>query len=321
MPANLTPQYHEAEDRFKLATTPADKVAALQEMLRLIPKHKGTEKMQADLKKRLAKLKKQSQSRGGKVAHRPFHHVEREGIGQVVVCGPPNSGKSALVDKLTHAQPEVADFPFTTRAPLPAMLHFEDVQIQLVDTPPLAPEVLESWQLAQIAQSDIALLVFDVNDPQLLDQTEFALAELADRKIRLDGSSLRPKTLVLGNKIDVAGGMDNFEAWKELYGERLAAVPFTTSQKEYLTRLSRRLFDMLEVVRVYTKRPNKPPEKDAAPFVLRHGSTVLDAAAAVHHDFAESFKYARIWGKNKFDGQMVERTYIVEDGDLLEIHA
>lgn len=321
MPANLTPQYFDAEERFKKASNPADKIAALEEMLRVIPKHKGTEKMQGDLKKRLAKLRKRTPAKSSGATHKPFYFVEREGIGQAVLCGPANSGKSQLLDQLTHAEPEVAPYPFTTRVPQTGMMDFEDVQIQLIDMPALAPETLEPWQTAMIAQADIAVVVFDVNDPELLDQTEFVLAQLEERKIQLNSTSGKPRVLILANKIDVEGGEENFTAWEELYEGGFSALRFCGKAAGDLMMLRRRIFDLLDVVRVYTKRPGQAPARDDAPFVLKRGATILDAATAVHKDLAEHLKFAKVWGHTRFEGQRVERTHEVVDGDIVEIHA
>jgi ribosome-interacting GTPase 1 len=321
VPANLTPEYHDAEEKFKRSESTDEKVSALEEMLRVIPKHKGTEKMQADLKRRLSKLRKTHQKEKASGAQRkPFHYIEKEGIGRVVFCGPPNGGKSCFLSRLTHAEPEVADFPFTTRAPLPGMMSFEDVQIQLVDTPPIAPETLEPWLLAMVENADIAVLVFDVTDPFLLEQTEFILARFEERGIELSTNN-RPRVVILGNKVDRAGGAENFRAWKELFEEQFLPVPFSTVSEEQLSDLRKELFELLQVVRVYTKAPGAKRDAEARPYVLKQGSTVVEAANAVHKDLASGFKYARIWGREKYDGQMVERDYVLQDGDLLEVHA
>ncbi len=321
MPANLTAQYFEAESKFKQASTSAEKVQALEEMLRNIPKHKGTEKMQADIKKRLSRERKESQkkkSSGG--SQRPDHYVKREGAGQVVLCGPPNSGKSQFLTNLTHAQVVVADYPYTTRMPQPGMMPFEDILIQLVDMPPLSPESLESWQLAMIQQANLALVIFDVNDPDLLEQTEFVLSKLEERGIT-GGPAQRPGLVFLGNKCDHSQGEANFSAWKELYQDRFQAEPFSAVSPPYLEELRHRLFKLLDIVRIYTKPPGKKPERNTDPFVFPRGSTILDAAATVHKEIAQSFKFARVWGHARFEGQMVERSYVLEDGDVVEIHA
>lgn len=319
MPANLTPDYLQAEEALKAATTHSEKIQALEVMLRTIPKHKGTEKMQADIKRRLSRLRKESQKRKPATSQKPFYHVEREGAGHVILCGPPNSGKSQLLAKLTHAHPEITDYPFTTRAPQPGMMHFEDIQIQLVDTPPLAPEIIEPWQLAMIQQADGAVLLFDINDPNLLDQTEFVSKVFADRGIRLSQPE-KPWLRILGNKIDTPQGKGNFEAWQELYKQSFSTQPFSSFSDEALDHLKQYIFRRLDIVRVYTKAPGKKPAEDSSPFVLKRGSTIMDAARAIHKDISQTFKFARVWGKTKFEGQMVERNYVLEDGDLLEIH-
>ena len=158
MPANLTPEYFQAEQKFKSASSIPQKIGALEEMMRVIPKHKGTEKMQADLKRRLSRLRKESQKKKSTASQKPFYQIEREGAGQIIFCGPPNSGKSQLLASLTHAEPEVGDYPFTTRVPQPGMMPYEDIQIQLVDAPPLSRQFLEPWQLAMIRQADVGVL-------------------------------------------------------------------------------------------------------------------------------------------------------------------
>jgi ribosome-interacting GTPase 1 len=141
------------------------------------------------------------------------------------------------------------------------MLSYEDIQIQLVDTPPLAPETLEPWQLVMIQQADAGLLLFDVNNPDLLVQTDFILAVFKDREIVLDGSQ-GPPLFVLGNKIDDPQGGVNFSAWQELYQEQFRAEPFSALSEEDLGEIPQRLFDALEIVRVYTKAPGKKPDPE-----------------------------------------------------------
>ena len=228
MPANLTPDYLEAERRFKSAKTTEEKIAAMEEMMATIPRHKGTEKMQADLKRRLSKLRAEQ-------ARRPtsrigiIHRVEKEGAGQVAMVGPPNSGKSLLVRRLTHAMPEVADYPFTTRVPLPGMMPFEDVQVQLVDLPPVHPDFPESWLYQIIRNADAALLVVDLSDPDLLEDLETTLGQLAGAKVQLAEGELpsapgwiRKRTLLVANKIDASGAPEGLEILRDLYGERFS---------------------------------------------------------------------------------------------------
>ena len=320
VPANLTPQYFEAESKYKKASTPAEKVQTLEEMLRAIPKHKGTEKMQADIKKRLSKERKDSQKKKSTASsQRPDYCVKREGAGQVVLCGPPNGGKSQILTSLTHAQAQVADSPYTTRMPQPGMMPFEDILIQLVDTPPLSPDSLEPWQLGMIQQANLAVVVFDVNDSDLLEQTDFILEKLEQRGIIT--AEQNRELILLGNKVDLPEGPVNFSAWKELYQDRFVPEPFSAIVPDYLETFRNRLFTLLDIVRVYTKPPGKKPERNTDPFVFSRGSTILDAASTIHKEIAQSFKFARVWGDARFEGQMVEQSYRLQDGDIVEIHA
>jgi hypothetical protein len=162
MPANLPPQYHEAEKRYRAAKTPVEKIQALQEMLAIIPKHKGTDHLVGDLKRRMARHQAEAQKKGA--GGKGFSlYIDREGVGQAVLVGLPNVGKSLLLNRLTHARSEVADYPFTTRHPHPGMVEFENVQIQLVDLPPVSPEHTDLWVFSLIRNADIVLLVVDLN--------------------------------------------------------------------------------------------------------------------------------------------------------------
>jgi len=323
MPANLTPQYLEADRRFKAATTPQEKLAALEEMLATIPKHKGTEKMQADLKRRIAKLRAQAQQRKGTGRGRPFYHVDREGAGQIVLVGAPNAGKSALLRALTNAQPEIADYPFTTRSPLPGMMTYEDVQVQLVDLPPVTPELTEGWVYGIIRMADAAALVADLSTDDVLSAAEQVPHLLAQAKVTLVANPQAPgekRALAVANKLDAPGAASRLALLREFLGGRLPVVPVSALHGTGVEGLRRALFELLGVVRVYSKPPGRKPET-AAPFILKRGATVLDAAEAIHKDFAARLKYARLWGRDAFQGQMVGRDHVLEDGDIIEVHA
>ena len=331
MPANLTPQYLEAEQRFRQARTPAEKIACLEDMLRLIPKHKGTEKMQADLRRRLSKLRHE-QHKSAAARRNAGPQVEKEGVGQVAIIGPPNVGKSALLRALTKATPEVADYPFTTRKPLPGMVRFENVQIQLVDLPPLSREYMEPWVSQLVRNADALLLVVDLSQAEVLEQVELACEILTTWKIVPVAQPLSPDTLqefppglkalrllLLGNKIDAPQSQDHWEILQELYGKRWPMMAVSVMRGDNLDRLPGQLYTLLDLVRVYTKAPGKKPDLHA-PFTLPRGSTVVDVAAAVHKDFAARLRFARVWGPGKYEGQMVQRHYVVEEGDVIELH-
>ena len=330
MPANLTPQYLEAEKRYKQAVTPSDKVSALEEMLAVIPKHKGTEKLQADLKSRLSKCRAELQKPQGPGGKRSsLDIVEREGAGQVVFLGAPNSGKSSLLARLTHATPEIADYPYTTRVPLPGMMPFENIQIQLVDLPPVSHESWEPRLSSIIRNADAALLLADLSSPEMLEQLETAQAVLEKSRIQLfsqdpakpiEGAiSKKTKTMLVGTKSDLDPEHEALDILKELYGDRVPVFFFSNLTGENLSEIKARIYQMLDIVRIYSKPPGKKADFND-PFVLKKGSTVLEAAAHIHKDFAERLKFAKIWGSERFEGQMVHRDHVLEEGDVVEFH-
>jgi ribosome-interacting GTPase 1 len=328
MPANLTPQYLDADKRFRQAKTAAEKISALEDMLALIPKHKGTEKMQADLKRRLSRAREEAQKKGKAGARGTTYHVPREGAGQVVLVGPPNSGKSTLLGLLTNAMPEVGDYPFTTRKPLPGMMDYENIKLQLVDLPPIAPEWTEGWVYALIRNADLVLILVDLASDAVFDQVEEIRSELASHKIRLlrqasdtspDGGDISKRALLVGNKADAAGATERGTFLAELHIADFPVLTVSATSGSHLDTLRRALYEGLGVLRVYTKSPGKKPEHEA-PFVLKQGATILDVAEAVHKALAAGLKFARVWGADTFDGQRVTRDYVVQDGDVIELH-
>ena len=328
MPANLTPQYYAAEERFKRAKDDRERLKALKEMLAVMPKHKGTEKLQGDIKRKIARLKEDLQGDGSKKGARRFSFsVEKEGAGQISIVGPPNAGKSQLCNALTNASFEVADYPYTTRMFQPAMMPFEDVQIQLVDLPPLSEEHLENWVPSIIKGSDAALIVLDLSDGSILDKLDVLTSILSHHKIEpvdefhedYDSPVTRLKSIFVGNKIDAPAAKDNLSVIEELYGEKYAFIPFSAKEKVNLEKLRHEIIELLEIVRVYSKRPGHPADSEN-PFVFRRGDTLIDFAKAVHKDFTENLKFARVWSEDKYDGQRINKDYVLSDKDVIELH-
>jgi small GTP-binding protein len=316
MPANLTPQYMDAEKRFKQAASVEEKMAALEEMMATIPKHKGTEKLQAELKKKMSALRKETDHKksGGR---RDTGVVEKEGARQLALVGAPNSGKSQLVRALTHATPEVADYPYTTRTPIPGMMNFENVRLQLVDLPPISKEYTESWVAQVIRNADAVLWILDLSDDAVLDKLEETRTWLSNAKV--DVSKMR--TLLVGNKKDAPGAEERAAIIREVCAREfpMTTISAAAAAPGDLEAFKRVVYDFLDVVRVYTKAPGKKPDFED-PYVVRRGSTVLDVAEKVHRDFVDNLKYARIWGEGKVDGIMVPRDFVIAEGDVLELH-
>jgi ribosome-interacting GTPase 1 len=321
LPANLGPLYHVAEEHYRQAITDEERLAALEEMMATIPKHKGTEKMQADIKRRIAKLKEGMKGGARGPKRRELFRIDKEGAGQVILAGPPNSGKSSILKTMTRAVPEVADYPFTTRIPLPGMAQWENVQIQLVDMPPLTPETSQPWVWAILRMSDGLIVVVDAGDDDVLDQTEELLSFMESNNVFIKNEGERDfkekKAICAANKCDAPGAAERIELLKEIVGDKMDIVPCSTVTGEGLDVLaSRTFFEVLGKIRVYTRPPGKKPDF-TQPFVLDRGTTVLGAARDVHKEIAESLKYARVWGKGVFEGQMVPRDHVLNDGDIV----
>jgi ribosome-interacting GTPase 1 len=324
MPANLPPQYHEAEESFRLAKTIPEKVAALEEMLAVMPKHKGTDHLRAKLRARIARLTEASEKKSA--TKRASMVIPREGAAQVAVVGLPNAGKSQLVATVTNASPPVADYPFTTHSATPGMMEFEDIKIQLIDTPPLAPQAVDFWMPPLLRRADALLIMVDLTDaPE--EQMEAIFRQLGDMRIIVGGEaeedtesvSWHKKALIVGNKLDRENAQNNYTALNNKYGKQFPVIAISARQGRGLEELKLKLYKLLDVIRVYTKAPGEKPVF-TDPVVLPRGSTLEDAASGVHRDFRERLKYARLWGSGKHDGIMVKRDHIMQDGDIIELH-
>lgn len=332
MPANLTPQFIKARAAFSQAKTPEEKLECLKEMMITIPKHKGTEKMQGDIKRRISEMKREQETQ--KRSKRGISYkIPKEGAGQLVILGAPNVGKSQLLTRLTRAHSEVAEYPYTTHQAVPGMMPFEDIQFQLVDTPPITKDFMHTWMCDVIRPADAGLLVLDLSSDDLLDHAETIRDRLAKVRIHLVPQKPAPKeeeelrltpevylpTLVVCNKADLPGASDRFEMVRELYGKEFRAFSVSAKTGAGLDGFSRTVFDFVGVIRVYTKEPGQKADL-AQPYVLPIGSTVFDAAAMVHKDFQDNLKYARIWGTGVHDGQAVKRDHVLHDKDVIELH-
>jgi ribosome-interacting GTPase 1 len=294
-------------------------------MLRTIPKHKGTEKLQADIRSRLSKLRREPKQKGPTRGH--SHRIPHEGAGQVALVGAPNAGKSSLVAALTHATPDVADYPMTTRDATPGMMAYEDVAIQLVDLPPLCEEHVEPWVYDVVRGADLVWLVVCIDRPLAGYDTVMQLLEAKAILIHAPGSSQperrpgwhhKPALLVVTG-MDRHGAAEDLVALKELLDMPWPLVPVSTKTRTGLDTLSQQTFGALDIIRVYTKEPGKDPDRER-PFTLDQGATVADLARTIHQDIAEGLKFARVWGPSAFDGQSVGGAHVLEEGDVVEIH-
>ena len=339
MPANLSPAYKKAEQAFREASEDRERLLRLRDMLRTIPKHKGTEHLQADIKSRIKQLTEElAGPKKGAARTGPVHTLRPEGAAQVALLGPPNAGKSSLHVKLTGSRADVGPYPFTTHEPMPGMLPYQDVYFQLVDLPPISEDYMEGWFVNALQPADAALLVADISAPECIDQLEAVLARLDEKRIsliegwpglngdtspapddELDPFRIWLPTLLVVNKIDLAPGPEEVAVLQELLDANYPAVATSTVSGQGLEDVGEFLFRGLEIVRVYTKTPGRPPEMDR-PFTVRRGATVMDVARLVHKDIAGSLKYARAWGSGVFDGQQIGPEHRLTDADVIELH-
>jgi ribosome-interacting GTPase 1 len=333
MPTNLPPECQEIEREYRAATSVTEKISLLEELISAIPKHKGTDKLRADYRRRLSKLKDSAaQARKSGAKHESPFHIDKEGAGQVVVVGPTNVGKSALVTALTNASPEVSPAPFTTWTPTPGMMPVSNVQIQLVDTPPLDRDYVEPELIDLIRRVDLILLTVDLQtDPvRQLNETVALLSQHQilpeHREEETDeeepgtwqrGPTIKP-ILILVNKYDDEESAEVFDIFLELLEEDWPLVPVSAATGRNLEYLKQVVFERLGIIRIFSRAPGQEPDY-SAPFVLYKGETVAVFAGKLHQDFYHNLKTARVWGTGVYDGQMVSRDHVLHDGDVVEL--
>lgn len=328
MAVNLPPQYHDAEAEYKKAQTPEAKLVALRKMWVILPKHKASEKVQSQLKTKISELTDEIEVAQSTVKKSPTSiKIPRQGAGQVVLVGSPNSGRSSLLRKLTKATPEVALYPFTTREPVPGMMDHEDVRVQLIELPPITADFYENYVTDFTRGADGVALVVDMGDDDGPFAAEVVIDQLKKRRRILvdqlpevddDPSVYHIKTVVVANKMDAAGAKDRLEIFKEMMGNRFRIIEVSAETGQGLDLLKSELYRLLGVIRIYSKLPGKPADM-TAPFTIPIGGTVLDFAEKVHSELAENLKSAKVWGSARFDGMSVTKDHVLQDKDIVEL--
>jgi ribosome-interacting GTPase 1 len=325
MPTNLPAEYYDADERFRQATDPDERVELLEELISTIPKHKGTDKLRADLRRKLSKLRSAASARPKASRHASPYHIDPEGAGQIVLTGPANTGKSSLLRAVSNAEPEVAEYPFSTWGPTPGMMQIENIQVQLIDTPAIDRDFIEPGHVDLIRRCDIVLVVIDLQALPL-EQLSHTVAFLAEH--RVFPAADQPQTpergevyapwIVAVNKVDDEKLDDDYEVLLSLLDRPWRTVPISARNHRNIDQLGWLLYEALGIMRVYSKAPGREPDR-SSPFVMPVGSTVEDFAGQVHQDFLRELKSARVWGSAEFEGQQVARDYPLQEGDVVEL--
>ncbi len=332
MPANLPPEYHEAKDRYEDATDPDEELNALRDMLSNLPKHKGTDKIQARLRRKISETKEKKRAQQKKQKKQKEGRsisIERQGSGQIYVYGPPNSGKTTILNELTSLDRKTGDYPHTTREPYPGMMKYENVDIQLVDFPPLTPDYIPAWVNPLLRGADGLCHIVDAGSESCLEDLEESLEILEEEKIipswqesRLppeDSGYMVKPTLLVANKMDVEGAEERIEIVRELYGEDFDPLPVSAKEGKNLDRVREGIWKLLGKIRIYSRPKGEDPDWEK-PYTIPEGSTVQDFAEAVHREIAGNLQYARIWGNDQLhDGQRIQRDHVLSDEDQVQL--
>jgi ribosome-interacting GTPase 1 len=328
MPANLTPQYLKAEQAYRRAASPQEELDCLQEMLKELPKHKGTDKLQADLRQKIsrvrAELSKPRKSGGGRQTR-----ILHQGAGRAVIIGGPNAGKSQLLAALTSAHPQIADYPFTTREPQPGMMPWHDVSVQLIDTPPITRDVYPPVVQSLIRGAQLVLLMVDLGSDDGGEQFRDVWNQIQQTRTRLGRSTMLDeedvgvawtRAFVVYNKIDLPEAADRRAFFDEYLRPDLESSEISALHGTNIEPLRDAIYHAMDVIRVYTRQPSKKEPDYESPFTLPRDGTVLDLAELVHKDIARNLKSARVWGTGVHDGTPVKGDHVLHDCDVVELH-
>jgi hypothetical protein len=389
MPTNLPPEAKNKWEEVEATKNPREKLRLLEEFLSLVPRHKGTAKLCMNVKKKIKDLKKEMEEKKRKRAARsgPKIFIEKEGAAQIVLLGLTKSGKSSLLTALTNAKVEISSSPYTTREPVPGIMNYQDIQIQIIEAPALMEGSADgrAWGLQTLGvarNADGLILVIDLSqDPvkqlsTILEEMEKARILLSKPKAHVEierkfmGAGLRitvmgrlvdcnfkdveellksyrvtdafvkvsgeatlgeiedaiyestvyKPAVVIANKVDLEGADGNLKLLEAYVRNKLPIIAASGANRTGLEKLGETLFNTLNIMRIYTKEPNER-EFSNNPFILKKGSTIYDLARNIHSDFKENFNFARVWSKRlRFSPQKVGATFILQDGDVVEIH-
>ncbi|MEM4152968.1 MAG: TGS domain-containing protein [Candidatus Pacearchaeota archaeon] len=298
MPVNASPEYFKAQGEYLAAKTKEAKILALEKMIRLAPKHKGSEKLLAELRSKLAKLKRELEEEKRKKKHKSsLTTIKKTADALVVLVGLTNSGRSSLLASLTNANPKISPFPYTTTNPEQGVFDYGGCKIQVVELPALKLDTEIDAENLGIARIADLIIIVATNDEEITKIQE-----------ELQESKISTPLLVVHNKSDTI-----------LKVPSKSELSVSALTKQNISELKNKIFSKLKIIRVFTKEPGKP--KSSQPIILKQGSTIQNLAEKIHKSFIEKFNYALVWGKSvKFQGQRCGLNHELADMDIVEIY-
>lgn len=296
MPINASPEYYKAYAEYLNAKTLEERIRRLEEVIRQAPKHKSSEVLLAQLRLRLSKLKKESETKSKKGGGKKG--IKKTGDAQMIILGTENSGKSLLLSRITNANPEISELPFTTIKPEIGTLDLDGLKVQIIEMPANADS--ESFSLVHGAN---LLLILTKSLKEIIKWTKL----ISEKRIRTK------KIFVFNNKED----LEDEELKKIRNLKNISEISLKDDKN--IKELKERIFENLDLIRIYTKEPGK--EKSSVPMILEKGATIYDMAEKIHKEYPKRFLNAKIWGKSaKFGGQIVGIGHKLEDKDIVELH-
>jgi uncharacterized protein len=302
MPINAHPDYIKAEKDYYDASSDEEKLAALEEMLKWVPKHKGAETLRKNirtrykkLKQEFAKSKKKSGSKKG---------IKKEQL-QAVIIGLTNSGKSSILKAITNANPKIASYGFTTTEPEIGTLDYEGCNIQIIDLPPIASP---NFDKGIVNNAETLLIVVEK-----IDEIKSILEQVKQNK--------NSKKIIIFNKIDLYNENTKRKIKETLKSKRYTHELVSTKSNEGLEELKEKILKSFPIIRIYTKHPGKKQKHQDKPVVLQKDSTLADVAEKILHGYSKKVKYAKVTGPSaKFKNQKIGLKHIVKDKDVVEFY-
>jgi len=301
MPVNAHPEYLDAEKHFHEAQTDEERIKALEEMIRWVPKHKSAESLRKNIRTRYKKLKQEFAIKKKKRSSKKG--IKKEEM-QAVLVGLTNSGKSSILKSLTNAEPRIASYGFTTTHPEIGTLNYQRCHIQIIDLPPLSSE---NFDKGLVNTADTILITVE---------------KIHEIQIVLDSiTNKNTKKIIVFNKIDIHDENTKRKISETLKSKKYNFVTISTETGEGIEELKEKIFKSFPVIRVYTRHPGKKQKLDDVPVILPPKSTLQDVAEKILHGYSKQVKYAKVTGpSSKFPNQQVGLKHIVKDKDIIEFY-